>query len=101
MHGPRLLQLGQVSVPIVIYLPGPRPLRRQGFVALADFSQSQGHQQACRGVGQMVLKLFAVTQQAQVFLSPAEMIFDTASRPLVVGMLGDTIAITPAMIWSA
>jgi hypothetical protein len=34
----------------------------------------------------MVLLLIAVTQQSQVFLSTAEVIVDTASDPLVIGM---------------
>ena len=41
---------------------------------------------------QMILQLLAFAQQAQVFLRPFEMVFYVLSRPLIVGMLGYTIA---------
>src|SRR6266851_10484564 len=43
-------------------------------------------------MGEMILKLFALTQEPQMFLSPAEVVLDAAPSPLVVGMLSHTVA---------
>ena len=40
----------------------------------------------------MVLKLFAVTQEPQMFLSPAEMVLDATPSPFVVGMFSYAVA---------
>ena len=43
-------------------------------------------------MGEMVLQLFAITQQAQMFFGPADMIVDGAPDPFVIGMGSDALA---------
>ena len=43
-------------------------------------------------MGEMILKLFAIAQQPQMFFGPAEMILDAAPDPFVVRMFGHAVA---------
>jgi hypothetical protein len=43
-------------------------------------------------MGDVILELFTVAQQAQMLFGPAEMELDIAPRPFVVGMFSDTVA---------
>ena len=43
-------------------------------------------------MNEMVFKLFAITQEPQMFLSPAKMVLDAAPSPFVVGMFSYAVA---------
>ncbi len=43
-------------------------------------------------MSEMVFKLFAITQEPQMFLSPAKMVLDAAPSPFVVGMFSYAVA---------
>ena len=43
-------------------------------------------------MGEMVFQLLTIPQQLQMFLGPADMIFDAAPGPFIVGMFSHTVA---------
>jgi hypothetical protein len=57
-----------------------------------NFSKGQGHEQAGSRMRQVILQLFTLPQQAQMFLGAFEMVIERAPCPFVIGMPGYAVA---------